>query len=56
MFYVVCPNCNAHVEILENAIGRERSDLWNVNWCDQCGISFDYDDDEILTDDEQATA
>ena len=47
MFYVMCPNCNAQVEVLEDAIGPERTDLWNVNWCDQCGVSFDFDDDEV---------
>ena len=56
MFYVIFPNCHAHVEILENAIGTKRIDLWNVDSCDQCGVSFDYDDGDLQTDGGQATA
>jgi hypothetical protein len=49
MFYVLCPNCNARVEIPLSAVGPERTDLWNVSSCDECGISFDYDDEEVRT-------
>lgn len=48
MYYVLCPNCDAQVEVLPNAIGPVRYDLWNVNWCDQCGVSFDYDDEVMI--------
>jgi hypothetical protein len=56
MFYVICPNCQAKVEIPADAIGPDRTDLYNVTSCDACGTGFDYDDDEVITDGEQATA
>lgn len=56
MFYVICPNCDAHCEILKDAIGPERTDPWNVNWCDQCGVSFDYDDEEVIHEPGPSTA
>ena len=49
MLYVLCPNCNLPVELPDNAIGPKRSDPWNVVRCDECGTTFDYDDDEVQT-------
>jgi hypothetical protein len=49
MFYVICPVRESTVEISENAVGPERSDPWNVIGCDNCGCTFDYDDDEVRT-------
>ena len=56
MFYVICPTCQAKVEIPADAFGPDRTDLYNVTHCDECRITFDYDDEEVLNDGEQATA
>jgi hypothetical protein len=50
MFYVICPLCNAKVEIPDNAVGPDRTDLYNVVACDDCECTFDYDDEEVLAD------
>lgn len=47
-FYVICPECNCRVEIPADAVGPERTDLWNVVECDACEVIFDYDDQEVL--------
>jgi hypothetical protein len=47
MFYVICPTCQARVEVPAAAVGPERSDLSNVIACDECNTGFDYDDEEI---------
>ncbi|MBX3442140.1 MAG: hypothetical protein KF774_07015 [Planctomyces sp.] len=48
MFYVVCPCCQARIDIPDNAVGPERTDLFNVVRCDDCHITFDYDDEEVI--------
>ncbi|MBC7854042.1 MAG: hypothetical protein IAF94_11440 [Pirellulaceae bacterium] len=53
MFYVLCPCCGARVEVPSEAIGPGRRRLWNVIVCDTCDASFDYDDEDIQTEDEQ---
>ena len=55
MFYVICPTCQARVEIPAEAIGPDRIDLYNITHCDDCGTGFDYDDEDVTSDDEQAT-
>ncbi len=52
MFYVICPTCEARVEVPANAVGPHRTDPWNVIACDECDTGFDYDDDEIITEPE----
>jgi predicted Zn finger-like uncharacterized protein len=47
MCFVLCPNCQAQIDIPDDAIGPNRTDLWNVVHCDDCGTGFDYDDDEV---------
>lgn len=47
MFYVLCPNCQAQIDLPDDAVGPDRSDPWNVVLCDDCGTGFDYDDDEV---------
>lgn len=47
MYYVLCPDCDCPVEIPENAVGPQRTDPWNICRCDQCDVSFDYDDREV---------
>jgi predicted Zn finger-like uncharacterized protein len=47
MFFVVCPQCGTAVDIADNAVGPDRTDPWNVCRCDGCGLSFDYDDQEV---------
>ncbi|HEY4309380.1 MAG TPA: hypothetical protein VGN12_08010 [Pirellulales bacterium] len=47
MFYVTCPECGSQVEIPDNAVGSDRTDPWNVAGCDECGVTFDYDDHEV---------
>jgi uncharacterized Zn finger protein len=56
MFYVICPECGCRTEIPAEAIGSERTDLYNVTRCDECPATFDYDDDDVQNDGEQATA
>jgi hypothetical protein len=48
MFYVICPYCQSHVEIPANAVGPNRTDPWNVVGCDDCDITFDYDDEDVI--------
>jgi hypothetical protein len=55
MFYVICPTCDARVEIPAEALGPDRIDLYNVAHCDDCGTGFDYDDEDVTSDNEQAT-
>ena len=47
MYFVQCPLCGAVVEIPDDAVGRERSDPWNVTGCDECNLAFDYEDEEV---------
>ena len=47
MFFVQCPRCGSVVEIPADAVGKNRSDPWNVTGCDECGLAFDYDDEEV---------
>jgi len=51
MFYVLCPLCSAKIEVPENAVGPASTDPWNVIGCDDCGFTFDYDDEEVMADD-----
>lgn len=51
MHYAICPNCHAKVEIPPDAVGPDRTDPWNVTQCRECGLAFDYDDEDALTDD-----
>jgi hypothetical protein len=48
MFYVLCPFCQTKTEIPADAVGAARTDLFNVACCDACGMSFDYDDEDIV--------
>ena len=52
MFYVICPTCQARVEIPADAVGPDRSDSWNVVRCDECNTGFDYDDDDVFAEDQ----
>ncbi len=56
MFFVVCPRCGEPVEIPADAVGEDRDDPWNVVQCDECDLSFDYDDAEVdgVADSQQA--
>ena len=51
MYYVICPNCQAEVEIPPFAVGPDRTDLFNVVGCQECDTSFDYDDEDVVEDD-----
>ena len=51
MFYVICPECKAEVEIPPDAVGPDRTDLFNATACFDCGTSFSYDDEEVISDD-----
>ncbi len=42
-FYILCPNCRAHIRLLED----EMDDLFKVTECLACEQMFDYDIDEI---------
>jgi predicted Zn finger-like uncharacterized protein len=48
MFYITCPYCDARIEIPANAVGPDRTDPWNVIRCDDCDVTFDYDDEEVI--------
>jgi Zn ribbon nucleic-acid-binding protein len=50
MHYVICPECKSEIEIPPDAVGPDRTDPWNVIGCVDCGITFDYDDEEVITD------
>jgi predicted Zn finger-like uncharacterized protein len=52
MFYVLCPCCQAKTDIPADAVGPDRTDPWNVVRCDECDASFDYDDEDIFSDDQ----
>ena len=47
MFYVICPTCEARVEVPSSACGPDRDDLYNVIECDECCTGFDYDDEDV---------
>lgn len=51
MFYVRCIRCNQECEIPPDAVGENRTDPWNVIYCHKCGLSFDYDDEDVVSDD-----
>jgi len=48
MFYVFCPECGAQIEIPTDAVGPDRTDPWNVTGCVECNLTFDYDDHEVI--------
>lgn len=52
MFNVICPECQAEVEIPADAVGPDRQNLFNTVLCDECGTGFDYDDEEVLSEPE----
>lgn len=47
MYFVQCPRCGDPIEIPASVVGSERTDPWNVVGCDECGLTFDYDDAEV---------
>lgn len=50
MFYVLCPTCGARVEVPSDAVGPERTDLYNVVECLECLTAFDYPDEDVQVD------
>jgi predicted Zn finger-like uncharacterized protein len=54
MFYVICPYCNAQIGIPADAVGPDRTDPWNVVRCDDCDVTFDYDDEEVIEEPQPA--
>jgi len=51
MYYVICPECKAEAEVSPDSIGSERTWLWNIACCDECGLTFSYDDEEVQQND-----
>ena len=47
--YVPCPECGGPAEIEPEAVGPDRTDLWNVAECEVCGALFDYDDADVFS-------
>jgi len=47
MFFVPCPRCGAVVDIPACVVDHDRIDLWNITRCDECDMTFDYDDAEV---------
>ena len=56
MFFVPCPRCGSAVELPDNAVGPERTDPWNICRCDDCSLSFDYDDEEVQSEPDQTVS
>jgi hypothetical protein len=50
MFYVICPTCEARVEVPTNAVGSGRTDPCRVVQCVECDAGFDYDDEDVCSD------
>lgn len=48
MYYVICPTCQAKVDIPDDAVGPDRIDLFNIAHCDDCDSGFDYDDEDVI--------
>lgn len=48
MFVVRCPECAKLTEIAPDAVGPDRTDLWNVVVCDYSPASFSYDDEDVF--------
>jgi hypothetical protein len=55
MHYVTCPECKAQAEVSPNAVGPERTWLFNIACCDECGLTFHYRDEAVITDDRPPT-
>ncbi len=49
VYFVFCPECGDRVPLPPQAVGPNRSDLWNVVTCLNCSTSFDYDCIEVLS-------
>ena len=56
MFIVICPLCGSVIEIPDDAVGPDRTDLWNVVQCHECDTAFNYDDAECCRLDDDASA
>lgn len=52
MYYIPCPFCQTPIEIPADAVGPDRTDLFNVVSCYECGTGFDDDDEEVLSSDD----
>lgn len=52
MFFVYCPQCGALIEISSDAVGPDRIDPWNVAVCIGRDSTFDYDDHEVVADEQ----
>lgn len=49
MYYVHCPICQTQVEIPNDSVGPDRTDLFNITYCYECDVGFDYDDEDVMT-------
>ena len=47
LYVVQCPHCGSMVDIPDDAVGKNRTNPWNVAHCDDCDSGFDYDDEEV---------
>lgn len=47
VYFVICHDCVDRIYIPANAIGPDRSDLYDVVSCPNCSTTFDYDSEEI---------
>lgn len=54
MFHVICPECGFQIEIPADAVGPSRTDPWNIAACVNCNLSFDYDDHEVIGQEQPA--
>ena len=52
MHYVICPACGTKIELPPDAVGQDRTDLFNVTQCPECRLAFDYDDEAVIADDQ----
>ena len=47
MYFVQCPRCGDPVELPDEAVGKDRTDPWNIVGCDNCDCTFDFDDEDV---------
>lgn len=52
MFFIQCPECGAPIAIDTASVGPDRTDLWNVEYCPACDMTFDYGDEEVTQGEE----
>jgi hypothetical protein len=47
VFFVVCPECGDKVPLPPQAVGENRSDLWNTVGCLDCSCAINFNCDQV---------